>query len=56
MVFLLGFLLAYAGLIAGFLSWNLGRWLRGSGKKVTWRGILRHLSGLRFFNRPYDAF
>jgi len=32
-VFVIGVLLVYAGLVMGFLLWNLGRWLGGSGKK-----------------------
>ena len=33
-MFVIGFLLVYAGLVMGFLLWSLGRWLRGSaGKK-----------------------
>ena len=55
-VFVIGLLLAYAGLVMGFLLWNLGRWLRGSsGKKRVWAAILDHLSAARFFNRPDDA-
>jgi hypothetical protein len=55
-VFVVGLLLVYAGLVMGFLLWNLGRWLRGSsGKKRAWLAILEHLSASRFFNRPYNA-
>jgi hypothetical protein len=54
-VFVIGVLLAYAGLIMGFLVWNLGRWLRGSDRKKAWPAILEHLGAWRFFNRPYDA-
>jgi hypothetical protein len=54
-VFLIGVLLAYAGLIMGFLFWNLGRWLRGSDRKRAWPAILEHLSAWRIFNRSYDA-
>jgi hypothetical protein len=54
-VFVIGILLVYAGLVLGCLLWNLRRWLRGSGKKRAWPAILEHLSGSRFFNRPYDA-
>jgi len=54
-VFVIGVLLFYAGLVMGFLLWNLGLWLRGSGKKRTWPTILEHLSASRFFSRPHDA-
>jgi hypothetical protein len=54
-VFVVGVLLVYAGLVVGFLLWNLERRLRGSGKKRAWPAILEHLSASRFFNRPYDA-
>jgi len=54
-VFVIGVLLAYAGLIVGFLLWNLGRWLRSSDRKRARPAILEHLSAWRFFNRPYDA-
>jgi hypothetical protein len=54
-VFIVGVLLVYAGLIMGFLLWNLGRWLRGSARKRAWSAILEHLSAWRFFNPPYDA-
>jgi hypothetical protein len=54
-VFVIAVLLVYAGLVMGFLFWNLGRRLRGSGKKRAWPAILEHLSASRFFNRPYDA-
>jgi hypothetical protein len=54
-VFVIGFLLVYAGLVMGFLSWNLGRWLRSSGKKRPWPAFLEYLSASRFFNRPSDA-
>jgi hypothetical protein len=54
-VFVIGVLLAYVGLILGFLLWNLRRWPRGSGRKRAWPAILEHLSALRIFNRSYDA-
>ncbi len=54
--FVFGFLLAYAVLTVGLLFWNLGRWLRGLGKKAPWRAMLRQLSLSRFFNPPYDAY
>lgn len=55
MVFVIGLFLVYAGLLVALLAWNLGRWLRGQGKKRAWPAILEHLSPSRFFNRPYDA-
>ena len=55
MVFVMGLFLVYAGVIVGFLLWNLGRRLRGSGKKRAWPTILEHLSVSRFFNRSYNA-
>jgi hypothetical protein len=54
-VFVIAVLLFYAGLIMGFLLWNLGRWLRRPGKKRPWPAILEHLSTLRIFNRSYNA-
>jgi hypothetical protein len=54
-VFVIGLLLAYAGLVVGFLLWNLGRRPRVSGKKRAWPAILEHLSASRFFSRRYDA-
>jgi hypothetical protein len=54
-VFVIGVLLAYTGLIVGFLLWNLGRWLRSSDRKKSWPAILEQFSAWRFFNRPYDA-
>jgi len=54
-VFVIVVLLFYAGLITGLLLWNLGRWLRGAGKRRKWPAILEHLCASRFFNRPHDA-
>jgi hypothetical protein len=54
-VFVIGVLLFYAGLVMAFLLWNLGRSLRGAGRKRAWPAILEHFSASRFFNRPFDA-
>jgi hypothetical protein len=54
-VFITGVLLFYAGLVVAFLLWNLGRWLRGSGKKRAWPAILEYVARSRLFNRPYNA-
>jgi hypothetical protein len=54
-VFVIGLLSVYVGLVMGFLLWNLGRWVGGSGKKRAWPAILEQLGASRFFNPPYDA-
>jgi hypothetical protein len=54
-VFVIGVLLFYAGLVMAFLFWNLGRWLRGSGKKRARRATLEQSSARRIFNRSFGA-
>jgi len=54
-VFIIGVLLFYAGLIVGFLLWNVGRSLRRSGKKSTRPAVLELPNLSRVFNPTHDA-
>jgi hypothetical protein len=54
-VFVIGVFLFYAGLVVAFLSWKLGRWLRGSGKKRASPALLGHFSLSRLSDRPSDV-
>jgi len=54
-VFIIGVLVFYAGLIAGFLLWNVGRSLRRSGKKKTRAAVVELPSLSRVFNPTQDA-
>ena len=54
-VFVVGVLLFYAGLVMAFLLWNLGRWLRGSGKRKDRPPILERSSTRRILSRPFGA-
>lgn len=54
-VFVIGVLLLYIGLVMAFMLWNLGRWLRGSGKKRPRSAVLERSSAQHTFNRPFGA-
>ena len=53
--FVIAVLLFYAGLVMAFVLWNLGRWLRNSGKRRERPAILERSSARRIFHRPFDA-
>jgi hypothetical protein len=54
-VFLIAVLLFYAGLVVGFLLWDLTRWLRSSEKQRPGSTFLERCGARRLFNRPFGA-